>query len=50
MKYKYVLYWQNKEGHCKWRCFATEEKARRFQKSLENNPNYPITAYLAKDV
>lgn len=49
MKYQYVVYWQNKAGHCKWQCFLTEEKARAFQKALMNN-EYKIYSYLAKDI
>jgi len=50
MKYSYVVYWQNKKCHYKWKCFTTEDKAKSFQKSLKNNPNYSIHSYLAKDI
>jgi hypothetical protein len=49
MKYPYVVYWQNKEGHFKWQCFSSEKSARGFQKSLANN-SYSIYSYLAKDL
>lgn len=48
-KYQYVVYWQNRKGHCKWQCFLTEEKAKSFQKGLNNN-GYSIISYLAIDI
>jgi len=47
--YPYVVYWQKKNNHHRWKCFKTEDKAKRFQKSLLNNQAH-IISYLGKDI